>query len=236
MKLQTLSMTIAYGVGLLFTSIAWADYVEHWDGADSHNWQYWTGGQPDNGGHGTAMTHHPTGGQSGGYVSAPLADLSWAHNPAHLWPAYTVRAEREPAQNLDLNQDPIIEVYVNQLPGANLEGGAVALFIGQFTTQQDHVFFYHDTFATINSNSWDTKTTIDVRTGNWIEIVRGAANTQQPEDLYADPEQYGITLLGQTASPSGLLGFDEFANIPEPATIMLIGLGTLPLRPSRKRP
>ena len=224
--------TCIVAAGLLTVPAA-AMYVEHWDDETSHNWKYWTtaGSPPEN--QGVAMMMVGSGGHLGGYARTPLHDLVSAHSDAHLWPAYTVAADRDASQALNLNTDPIVRISTKKLPDTDLRGASLAFFIGYWNTEADWAFWRHNTPIPV-AERW-MRTTIDVPAGDWLVIASGPGSTADPADIYDDPEQYGFTLFNWKTQPVGLLGFDEFANVPEPATVCFLGIGAIVMARRRSK-
>ena len=217
--------------GLLAAPVV-AGYEEHWDAGDSRNWQYWAlAGTPPTE-QGLPMWVSLGGGHIGGYVRTPMDVLAPEHADNALWPAFTVEWDRDASQNLDLNVDPIVQISMKALPRADLQGATLGFFIGYWSTDDDWAFYRHDTPVAVGDD-W-VRTTIDVRTGGWLPIAKGTAPTQGPSDIYDNPQQYGFVLVDWAAQPTGQLGFDEFANIPEPATVAVLALGATALL-SRRR-
>ena len=195
--------------------LSMASYTEPWD-ANSHNWNYWDGSYPED-----AMLYVAGGGAGGptdGYVKAPLDLLQPEHSPDVLWPAYTAQGGRDPEQNLDLNNYPIIKVKIRALATADLAEGFVCFFIGKWVDDFNYVFWYYNSPLPVNPNNWHISGNIDVSQDKWTEIVRVGMGGVTPQSIYSNPQQYGFVIVGHAYQPSGELRFDDFANTPKPAT------------------
>ena len=200
-----------------------------------------------------------------GYVWTPLAEMESHHDEVRAhWPAYLTDqiadhfevAHRE----IDLSIDNAhISLAVKDrgtaITPVNLEGGQIYFFIGQWWLNNEAdpdddqwIFFYNaNANYDFNALNW-TVTSVPVGTGttDWPVIAQSGVGNSYPLppvsnawELFVSPQQWGVVIYDPAATvldqPSGELGFDNFAIIPEPYTIVLIGMAAVCLLLARWR-
>jgi hypothetical protein len=227
-------MSVRILIGLVVAGLARiaagaAVYEEEWNasGNGAHRWNYWTTGD-------VAMAWQATGGRAdSGHVSAPLAACSnWLNDSR--WPAYTF-ADRDATQNIDLVSGSALSVYARMADPATLNGGSLHFFIGEWLSQSNYVFYQHNAVVTVATNDWSVRSSWTAGTDLDWTLVDRAGSTKNPTDLYANPQQYGFVIRGSAGQPTGSLGLDSFAVIPEPATLALAAGGAMLFAVYRRR-
>jgi len=117
---------------------------------------------------------------------------------------------------------------------ANLQGGQLRFWIGEWSDPDGegplgplYSFYYYNAKALAVADGWNLRSVkVTPDDGAWTEISDN--QDKSAADLFVNPQQWGIGLVGATAAPTGLLGFDEFATIvPEPGTLALAALAAL---------
>ncbi len=205
-----------------------------------------------------------------GYVWTPLEDLHSVHDVRAYWPAYMFEQVTEkygvPNREIDLTiDDAHIRVAVKDVGGAgqpvNLHGAKLYFWVGYWWVADDPApdswaFFYnangHFTFDSSDPAGWTTSTIpVGEGTTDWGIISMsgmGEGNPAPPVseawELFVAPQQWGFVIFDPDVDvlppPSGALGFDNWAIIPEPSTLTLLALGVLVLlgwrRPGGGRP
>ena len=192
-------------------------YVQTWD-AGGGDWQYWIEDLTDivRGGRNEPVDWSPTGGYGdSGYISTPLEELFVTFDS--FWPAYM--APPDPVDSVDL-AGKTVRIRVNDSGASSLPEDSLRLFIGEWISETDYVFFAHNTPVTIG-NDWNALSSFDVGDdSNWTEIAR-VGSPKAPSNLYLDPQQWGFTLVGLDGAgplagpPSGTLAFDELQIVNE---------------------
>ena len=223
---------------------------EDWnDGvAQEHNWFYYEanpGGTP-----GTPVQWQPTGGiGDSGYIESPLSNLLLAPavSTSTYFAAYTIPSDwtiissghRDVSQDLDFNEVEYIELTLNDLSsGLDLGGGAIHFYIAEVVAGNNQSFYYHTDPVIINSGSWNQPSTITLDSlGDWVDF-RASGSTMTIAEVYSTNPEYGLVVVN-SSGPSGILGIDNFAAVPEPLTgglMMAGGAGLLLLSRKRRSP
>ena len=221
-----------------------AEYVEGWDTDPPANngWCYYVEGGGPQGEGDEPLDWFATGGETGGYVRTPLAELTqWTSIPGttNYWPLYTYGDEHA----IDLNANPWVRISLKDssmtMPVDDLLGGGDLYFwVGEWIDEDgpggadaDLSFFYLDRPLTAGG-AW-TPNVLDIRSGDWVTLIDTQGKTAA--DLLDSPQQWGIGIFGGTTQPSGTLSFDnlQIVPIPEPGTWCLL-VGCL-LLVSRRR-
>ena len=231
----------AIGVGLVISAPVVAEYIEGWDTDPPANdaWNYYVegGGQQGNGD--VPLVWSATGGETGGYVQCPLAELTeWSEMPGltNYWPFYTYGDDHA----IDLNVNPRVQISLRDSSldisseAFDLGGGRLCFWIGEWTdedgpggTDADLSFFYLNLPLTTGPD-W-TVNVRDVRCADWVTIIDTQGKTAA--DLFESPQQWGIGIFGGAKPPSGALAFDTLSiTVPEPGMLCLLMGGLLLMR------
>ena len=221
---------------------------EDWnDGtAQEHNWFYHEGNP--GGSPGTPVQWQSTGGiADSGYIESPLDSLLPAASvsTSSYYAAYTLPSDwtfitsgqRDVSQDLDFNDVEYVEFTLNDLSsGMDLGGGSVHFYISEVVSGSDMSWYYHTDPVTINAGSWDQPTTITLDSlGDWVDF-RSGGSTKTVADIYDNPE-YGLVVVN-SSGPSGTLGIDNFAAVPEPlsGSLMIAGGALIAFARRRRSP
>lgn len=231
MNYRSAGLGVVVLVALL--SAAFGDYTENWNssGDANHNWAYWSSNE-------VAIPWMSSGGYNdSGYVQANLTSMTnWCADNSY-WVGYLITNTMAPEQHVDLT-GKWIEIRANDMNTADLDGGELYFFIGDWSGPANYSFFYNTNSLTLGANSWDVLHSIAIgENDNWGTIAQ-VGNTQTPDDLFNNPQQYGFVIYnadGNNGKPSGQLGLDNFAVVPEPFSASLLGAGLLAFRLLRRR-
>jgi hypothetical protein len=213
--------------------------------------------------HNRPMKWSAAGGVGGsGYVWTPLSGLWSELDQRAYWPAYLVDQVTQhygiPDRDIDLTiDDAHIQLAAKDRGlsvSVNLHGAKVYFFVGQWWTNDptdpnddQWAFFYNaNGDFEFNATTW-TKSVVPVGLGttDWgIIAMSGLGNNSLPppvseaRELFVSPQQWGMVIFDPNATllpaPSGELGFDNWAIVPEPCTLGLLMLAGLAIK--RRRP
>lgn len=200
-------------------------YVEPWDdgGQANHNWKT----DYDQKGPWFGMFHETTGGVSGGHVWTDLDDLMRDVFPAGPAVEYSPAWLQGPdsGQVVDFT-DKTLRVATKLAAGSSLNG-SLHFYLG--TWSNGGHFFYHQQAIVPGAEAWETTVMAVGGAGDdsaWADL-RVEDESLQAYDLFDDYEEYGFILLEDTGTPTGVLRFDDFEVVPEPATLAVLGMGGL---------
>jgi len=220
MRKSLLSLGIVGGLLVWSSGSASAGYFEQWndDAAMNHNWKYWV--EPD----GVAALWNASGGVAdSGHIVSPLGALAlWGSSDAY-WPIYTMEGERELTQGINLVENPSL-TSVLSAGGltVSLGGGTLHYFIGEWLVtgpdpgDYSAVFYRTKASLTLNAAGWDVPSAISVAQDADWELMFSKDSLKKATDLFLNPQQYGLVVVGGTMAPSGDLLVDNFGVIPEP--------------------
>jgi hypothetical protein len=241
-KLVILAMIAGLGA---FVSSGMAEYIENWDidPPANNDWYYYDVGVGD----GDAdLTWVSSGGEDGSaHVRAPLGSMTeWTEVPDVWWGPYTYGHDGVTTLHpINLNDDRVISIYARDdtLTGdADLQGGSLHFWIGQFRDPDGPggddpflTFFQYNDPVKITGTWSPTRQVMRSDPGRWTEVVND--DNLDPVDLFTEPQQWGFGIFGASGAPSGVLGFDSFANTPEPTAAILLVLGVLLVVNRRRR-
>lgn len=227
----------------VFSGAALAAYTQElWNdpAKTNNNWSYYDTDAPQP--YDVDMTWSATGGvDNTGYVKCSLYDLESVHHNGAYWPAYLYRGLGDD-QEIDLSiPNASVNIYAKNasspMGGMNLQGGSLRFFIGEWFEGTDPgpeddtwAFFYNTTPVTINDHSWAAESTIPIGSNsNWGVISRTNSGIS-PDDLFYQPQQWGFVIFNAASEPTGILALDSFRIVPEPATLLILGLGGMLIR------
>ena len=179
-----------------------AAFVETFD-SDSANWNY---------GYGTGFaigttTWNASGGNPDGHISGASANLYaiWTYDTA----AYGDMT------GLTMTIDTKI---------TDAEVGTAQFYVGKGNT-----YYINGTWSLGGDTAWAThQTTLDA--AHFTIWTQGGAGNDTLANVLAAPDDIGIFFGGNLVSGSGVVLVDNFGTIPEPATMLLLGLGGLLIR------
>lgn len=235
--LKMIGIAAAAASLLVATSALGGPYAEQFNSGNA-GWQAPT---VNNGG-GVALpnaTFLPTGGHSGGYVSAALTqgpDRLFGFQPAdaHLFQGLT---------GLTLTTDYKIAGAVT-----GPDNMMVRFYVGTYTSGNNY-FVSNDLFSW-NPNTGADWTThqVDLVAANFLEWPNQASHSKTFDQVIAAPDDIGLLFSGNFTSNStlgftgsGSIAIDNFgavgrpASVPEPAAIALLATGGVWLLAWRRR-
>lgn len=213
--------------------------------------------------HNKPMKWSPSGGvANGGYVWTPLGELHSVHDQRAYWPAFMLDQVTHhfgiPDREIDLTgQDAHIQLALKDRGSTtpvNLHGAKVYFFIGHWWTNNPDspaddtwAFFYNANGSfQVGRQNWTTSTVpVGRGTLDWGVISMSGPGTEyaappvsQAHELFVSPQQWGTVIFDPISqlipAPAGELGFDNWAIVPEPATLGLLSLGGLVLTRRRR--
>lgn len=225
---------VLFPIIALAPALAPAAFSEDWNdpALEDNNWFWFQNGYTGEvfeGDH--AMDYSPSGGVTGGYVATPLGSATFwdtvnDHNElffAYSWDVYNP---------IDLAADPYLSVALRSF-GADLKGGAIYFWIGQFLSSTDFAFFAFDTPLAIDA-TW-TLNQLPITTTGWSTLGIGAASTvNAAAQIFTHPQQWGFVIAGGSEKATGTVGIDNLnLEVPAPGTLALLAIGGLWLRRRR---
>lgn len=240
MRKPLLLMGIVTGLMVWSWCAAAAGYFERWNDPllENNYWRYWI--DPD----GAPAEWSSTGGVgNSGHIASPLGVLETWGLANTYWPIYTMDGQRRPEQEIDLVQDPILTAVLSAGGlSVSLGGGRVYYFIGEWNANgpgpDDAIFYRTKAALTINPLDWNVPSPVYAGSDLEWELIFSVNSSKKASELFTNPQQYGLVVIGAAGAMSGNLFVDNFGVIPEPAGAAwaALGLGLWAIWPSRRRP
>lgn len=177
------------------------------------------------------------------HVQSPVGDLEgWLNIPQQYFLAYAYGEAvygHLPFQTHPVNliTDSTVSIALRHFPekpdgelgSTTGEAGQAGFWIGQIDTVTGQVsIFCFNALLTWNDDSW-TQNTFQVtdNPADWTTVINQLHIS--PADILSNPQIYGFALVG-TGPSAGRMGFDNFAAVPEPTSLIVLAVCGLLIR------